>query len=243
MIGSPARFTPAESSSEISGIDITAKGDDRSSIGVRTISDQSTILASIPAGTEIQYPGRGSPTPPPADVDVIDMLLDPRLRTPSGLEKVVAKIVESASDMTSPGWNGTTNLGNVGASTDYRVVVVNGNCALESGTGFGILVVRGNLGLSGSFHWNGLVLVIGQGSITMAGATSGTISGGVLVARTRADDRSPSNELGTVLMTPGPVVVDFSGTANRFRLENPGAASLDLVNHRFPYLRIAIREY
>jgi hypothetical protein len=243
MAGSPVRFIPADSSSDISGIDITARGDDRRSIGVRTAPDQLTILASIPGGTELHYPGRGNPNPPPADVGVIDSLLDPRLRTPAGLEKLVDRIVESASDIRSPGWSGTTVLGNMGTSSDYRVVVVNGNCVVGAGTGFGILLVRGRLSFTGSFRWNGLVLVIGQGSIATIGAASGTISGGVLVARTRADDRSLANELGTMLTTPGPVDVDFSGSGNSFQLENPGAASMDLVNQRFPYLPIAIREY
>jgi hypothetical protein len=243
LSGSPVRFTPSDSSSEISGIDITARGDDRRSIGVRTVPDQLTILSSIPTGTELQYPGRGNPNPPPADVGVIDTLLDPRLRTPTGLERLVDRIAESASDMNSPGWNGTTTLANIGSSSDYRVVVVNGNCVVGAGTGFGILLVRGRLSFTGSFRWNGLVLVIGQGSIATIGAASGTISGGVLVARTRADDRSLANELGTMLTTPGPVDVDFSGSGNSFQLENPGAASMDLVNQRFPYLPIAIREY
>jgi Tfp pilus assembly protein PilX len=243
MAGSPVRFTPADSRSEISGIDITAKGDDRHSIGVRTVPDQSMILTGIPAGTEIQYPGRGNPSPPPADVGVIDTMLDPRLRAPAGLERVVDRIVEYASDLSSPGWNGTTVVGNVGTTSDYRIVVVNGNCVLGPGAGYGILLVRGNLSLTGSFRWNGLVLVIGQGSIATIGTATGTISGGILVARTRADDRGPANELGTMLVTPGPVNVDFGGSGNSVQLENPGEANLDLVNQRFPYLPIAIREY
>ncbi len=128
-------------------------------------------------------------------------------------------------------------------ASDYRVVVVNGDCVLGSGTGFGILLVRGKLSLTGSFRWNGLILVIGQGSIASSGTAIGTISGGVVVARTRADDRSPANELGTMLATPGPVDVDFSGSGSSLQLENPGAASMDLVNQKFPYLPIGIREY
>jgi hypothetical protein len=159
------------------------------------------------------------------------------------LERIVDRIVESASDINNPGWNGSAFVGNIGSASDYRIVVVNGNCVLGSGTGFGILLVRGSLTLTGSFRWNGLVLVMGQGLIATMGSASGTISGGILVARTRADDRGPSNELGTMLVTPGPVDVDFSGSGNSLQLENPGAASLDLVNQRFPYLPIAIREY
>ena len=159
------------------------------------------------------------------------------------MERVVDRIAENASDLSSPGWNGTTVLGNIGTTSDYRIAVVNGDCVLGSGTGFGILLVRGNLSLTGSFRWNGLVLVIGQGSIATVGATNGTISGSVLIARTRASDRSPANELGTILTAPGPSEADFGGSGNSFRLENPGAASLNLVNQRFPYLPISIREY
>ena len=104
-----------------------------------------SVLASIPDQNEFHYPGRGNPSPPPADVGVIDTLLDPRLRTPVRLERIVDSIIENASDRSSPGWSGTTVLGNMGTSSDYRVVVVNGNCVLGSGTGFGILLVRGKL--------------------------------------------------------------------------------------------------
>lgn len=243
LAGSPLLFTPAASSSGISGIDITARGDDRRAIGVQTTPDQMSILASIPDENEFHYPGRGNPSPPPADVGVINTLLDPRLRTPVRLERLVDSIIESASDRSSPGWSGTTVLGNMGTSSDYRVVVVNGNCVLGSGTGFGILLVRGKLSLTGTFRWNGLILVIGQGSIASSGTVSGTISGVVVVARTRRDDRNPENELGTMLATPGPVDVNFSGSESSLQLENPGAASMDLVNQKFPYLPIGIREY
>jgi len=243
LAGSPLLFPPVGASSGISGIDITAMGDDRSAIGVRTTLDQMTVLSNIPDVHEFQYPGRGNTSPPPADVAVIDALLDPRLRTPVGLERISERIAESASDVRSPGWSGTTILGSMGSSTDYRVVVVNGNCLLGSGTGFGILLVRGNLRMSGSFHWNGLILVIGQGSIAWTGAGSGSISGAMFVARTRADDRSPASELGTILTAPGAVDVDISGAGNSIQLENPGAAGMELVNQKFPYVPIAIREY
>ena len=216
LAGSPARFAPADAVSEIS------------TIGVLTSEDQVAVLADIP---------------PSADVAVVDALLDPRLRTPAGAERMVDRIVANASDRFNSDWSGTTNLGSVGASNDYRIVVVDGDCLLGSGTGFGVLLVRGNLGLSGSFRWNGLILVIGQGSITWAGTGSGIVSGGVFVMRTRASDRSANNPLGTLLPAVGPVDADFSGTGNSIQLENPGTAAMDLVNQKFPYLPIAVREY
>ena len=67
-------------------------------------------------------------------------------------------------------------VGNIGSGQDYRVVAVNGDCELSSGTGYGILLVRGNLKLSGNFHWNGLILVIGQGEIEWSQSGHGEIS-------------------------------------------------------------------
>jgi len=241
--GAPVLFKPADLSSRISGIDTTATGDDRRAIGVLTDSDRASVLSTIPDPTGFQYPGRGNPSPPPADVSVIDTLLDLRLRSPAGMESIVDRIVESSSEKYSPGWSGSTIIGNAGTASDYRVIVVNGDCLLGTGAGFGILLVRGNLRVTGSFHWNGLILVIGQGSVASSGTVTGIITGGLFVMRTRADDRNPLNESGTMLTAPGSVEVDFSGSGNSLQIENPGAAALELVNQKFPYIPIAIREY
>jgi hypothetical protein len=243
LLGSPVLFTPSGPGSGISGVDISVRGDDRSAIGVPTTVDRMSILAGIPDLNEFQYPGRVNPSPPPADVAAIGTLMDPRFRTPQGLERIVDTIIESASDVSDPSWNGSTALGDVGTSSDYRIAIVNGNCTLGSGSGFGILLVRGNLKLAGTFRWNGLILVIGQGSIGWQGTGSGVISGGVIAARTRADDRSAANELGSILTAPGSVDVDFGGAGSSLQLNNPGAAGLDQVNQKFPYVPIAIREY
>jgi hypothetical protein len=228
LAGSPASFAPAGAMTEISGVDSSAQGADRSAIGVLTIEDQAAVQESNPTQ---------------ADIAVVDALLDSRLRTPSGAERMVERIIAKASDRMDPGWSGTSTVGSMGASNDYRIVAVNGDCVLGSGTGFGVLLVRGNLVLTGSFRWNGLILVIGQGSITWTGTGSGIVSGGMFVMRTRANDRSAANVLGTLLPVAGPVNVDFSGTDSSIRLENPGVAAMDLVNQKLPYVPIAVREY
>ena len=241
--GSPAVFVPGGPGSAVSGLDSSAHGDDRLAIGVRTDADLASVLATIPTAIAYQYPGRGNPSPPPPDAGLIESLLDPRLRTPSGAERIVERILESATDASAPGWNGVTVLGNIGTHTDYRIVVVNGDCELGPGSGFGLLLVRGNLHLTGSFRWDGLILVIGQGGVSRGGAGSGIISGGMFVMRTRAGDRSSDNELGTVLPVSGLTNVDFSGAGTSLQLENPGAAAIALVNQKFPYVPISNREY
>jgi len=139
----------------------------------------------------------------------------------------------------NPGWTGSSLVGNIGSGQDYRVVAINGDCELSFGTGYGLLLVRGHLKLSGNFHWNGLILVIGQGEIEWSQPGHGEIFGNVFVARTRADDRSASNPLGTILQQRGPVSVNFSGVD----IVNPGAAILGLANQKFPFVPISIREF
>jgi len=168
--------------------------------------------------------------------------MDPRLTTTSGIERIVGTIVSNATEVLNPGWNGRSVVGNVGNTEDYRVVVVNGDCELNSGTGYGILLVRGKLKFSGNFRWNGLILVLGQGEMDWLQPGHGEIFGLVFVARTRAGDRSPSNELGTLLQQRGPVSVNFSAATSSLDLENPGSVVLGLANQKFPYVPISIRE-
>jgi Tfp pilus assembly protein PilX len=240
--GSPVSFIPSSPGSGISGKDASAMGDDRNAFGVLTVADRASVLATIPDSEAIHYPGKSVLLPPPVDIVVLDgsagSLLDPRLTTPSGIERIVDTIVANATEIMNPGWNGSATIGNIGSGEDYRVVAVNGDCELTSGTAYGLLLVRGHLKLSGNFHWDGLILVIGQGEIEWSQAGHGEISGNVFVARTRADDRSASNELGTLLQQRGPVSVNFSGV----NLVNPGAVVLGLANQKFPFVPISIRE-
>ena len=226
--GSPAMFVPTDPVSELSGRDASASGDDRHAIGVLDAADKALVLASI------------------ADVVLLDgsdgSLLDPRLSTPAGIERIVGTVVSNATEVMNPGWNGRAVIGNMGNSQDYRVVVVNGDCEMNSSAGYGVLLVRGNLKLSSNFRWNGLILVVGQGQVDWVQPGHGEIFGLVFVARTRAGDRSPSNELGTLLPQRGPVSVNLSAPGSSLYLQNPGAGILGLANQKFPYVPISIRE-
>jgi hypothetical protein len=55
---------------------------------------------------------------------------------------------------------------------------VNGNTNLGPGTGYGILLARGNVNVTGDFVWNGLILIIGTGTLQMNGH-SVTVNGGL----------------------------------------------------------------
>lgn len=62
-------------------------------------------------------------------------------------------------------------------------VMVNGDLALNGYTGYGLLLVTGKLTYSGDSGWQGIVLVIGQGTVVEQGsAGGGEFDGAVVVA-------------------------------------------------------------
>ncbi len=139
---------------------------------------------------------------------------------PAGsLERIVASITTNALDvLDSPAL-----VGNYGSPTDYRVAVVNGDCTLGSGTGYGLLLVRGKLTLSGNFVWTGLILVIGEGVVLHQPAAIGEVLGGFFVARTV--DSEPAWD-------------DLTGVHVQY-----DASAWARANALFPYAVISIREY
>jgi hypothetical protein len=133
--------------------------------------------------------------------------MDARLKTSSGLNDLVASVTRNAADV-----YGSETFSNYGGPANYRVAVVNGDAELRSGTGFGILLVRGALNLAADFTWNGIVLVIGPGAIQV----DGTINGGFFIA--------PA-------LTPAGVTYTVTD-----------AAQVHAASQPFPYNPIAIRE-
>jgi hypothetical protein len=70
------------------------------------------------------------------------------------------------------------------SATNPVVVVVNGDFNLHgNGTGYGLLVVTGTLDYDPDASWNGIILVIGQGTFTSSKAGIGAINGAVFVAQ------------------------------------------------------------
>lgn len=67
--------------------------------------------------------------------------------------------------------------------------------------GSGILVVTGDAVASGLFHWNGMILVIGTGNLTINGGGGGQINGGMLVAKLQTVNGVLQMGLGTVDFT------------------------------------------
>jgi hypothetical protein len=94
--------------------------------------------------------------------------------------------------------------------TNPMIVAVQGNLDLTGwhNTGYGLLLVTGNLNYDADASWKGIVLVIGQGTVTGSRSGPGQFNGAFFVAQTR--DPTTWNLLpGTNL---GAASVDFSPT-------------------------------
>jgi len=89
-------------------------------------------------------------------------------------------------------------------------VVINGDLDLTGwhNTGYGLLLVTGNLNYDPDAGWDGIVLVIGQGTVTGSKGGNGEFLGAFLVASTRDSSGSlwPDPNLGLLS-------VNFSGGA------------------------------
>ena len=106
-----------------------------------------------------------------------------------------------------PNYNnsGTTyNFGGTGWPSDMsasnpKVVYVDGSFDLGPNTGYGILVVTGNFHYHGNSGWNGIILVVGDGTTTFDGngGGNGEFDGAVFVATTRDASGNQLTNYGT----------------------------------------------
>ena len=110
--------------------------------------------------------------------------------------------------ITSPsGVSTTLTAAQVGTTASRKIVFVDGAATINSVNGAGILVVTGQLTLSGNFNYNGLIMCIGEGSLLRNGGGNGEISGGIFVAKTR-------DSAGAFLSTLGIPTFDTNGGGN-----------------------------
>ena len=82
--------------------------------------------------------------------------------------------------------------------TSHQFTFVDGNCTLNSGSGF--LVVTGKLTLRGNPDFRGVILVLGEGVVERDGGGNGDILGGITIARF---NRTSGNFLAPTFTTNG----------------------------------------
>jgi len=84
------------------------------------------------------------------------------------------------------GTEAINSAGGLGATNPAGLLTfVDGDFTLGPGspTGQGTLIVTGNLTLNGNFNWNGVIMVLGGGSVQRSGGGNGNIYGAMFVAK------------------------------------------------------------
>jgi Tfp pilus assembly protein PilV len=191
-------------------------------IGTSDIADQISYAAQVPGPRTGNYMGT-APTFPvgvSATPSIVDMGTDANgtqallnYSNPAQLNSMVSQIANGAdqtytcntvNNLTNPaggtsaqcsGTAGTAASG-VTAATP-QVTYVNGDFTLNGGAG--VLVVTGNLTISGGMIFDGLILVVGQGTVKINGGGGGgsSIYGSVFVADTNSRS-TPFAQLATL---------------------------------------------
>jgi Tfp pilus assembly protein PilX len=119
----------------------------------------------------------------------VGMEMPPWLRNPYALDtavKALYNVALNSADPTNPtgryfpsGVNPTTWGDN---ATATGITFCDGDCVLGPADGGGILVVTGTLTLHGTFSFNGLIIVTGQGGVIRSGGGTGLIQGNLVIA-------------------------------------------------------------
>jgi hypothetical protein len=167
---------------QIDGNDMNAPNGTASgvpAIGFTNSNDASSIASSaVPSNKYL------SPSAP--NVGVVS--LPPALQTPSGLDSLVKSITQNADLVLTSSHGNALDQRSLPANmsaTNPMVIVVNGDFNLHgTGTGYGLLVVTGTLDYDPDASWNGVILVIGEGTFTSSKFGNGVINGAVFVAQT-----------------------------------------------------------
>src|SRR6267142_1259651 len=103
------------------------------------------------------------------------------------------------SNRTNP-YNGPGYTWPAMSASNPQTVYVDGSFDLGPNTGYGLLVVTGNFHYHGNSGWNGIILVVGDGTTTFdgQGGGNGEFDGAIFVATTRDVNGVQLNNFGTV---------------------------------------------
>jgi hypothetical protein len=173
------------------------------------------ILTQIPIGPPAsadrrpQYPSGAAPLPSVNSVSV-----QANMQTVGGLNSLVQNISQVADKVINPTpVDPTTGLGTATqanfpagmSSSNPMTIVVNGNLDLNGwhNTGYGLLVVTGELKYDPDASWKGIVLVIGVGKLSSSKGGSGDFHGAMLLANTVNTTTSPYTPLSPPTVAPG----------------------------------------
>jgi len=175
-----------------------------SAIGVPDNPDVATVKSGIPVSPTNEtgnFTGSGS-TP-----NVAQVTLAANLQTVQGLNQLSQTIVQNA-DAVITGPATEASLPSAMSNTNPMTIAVQGDFTLGTSipAGYGLLLVTGNFTYDSGASWNGIVLVIGKGTVTgNSNGAGGTFNGAMLVAQTVDSSGNP-------LPGPNPGPATFNDT-------------------------------
>jgi hypothetical protein len=148
------------------------------------------------------------------------------LQTPNNARQYLNELEAAARSQGryySPG-SGSAMTVNSGTATNPVFTFVDGDCNLDGGAG--LLVVTGNLNMSGNPSFDGVILVLGGGSVNRDGGGSGNINGSMVISSFQRtwpaadDDPAISNNIEYPFLAPsfntnggGNSTMQYSSTA------------------------------
>jgi Tfp pilus assembly protein PilX len=208
---------PHSNPSLVSGTDVAqgpnagvgcGPGNNEPAVGAYDNGSVSTLTAPGYLNRPGNYPSGSTASPA---VSNVNSQLGP-FSTVDGLTKVVNTITAAAGANVFPNASSSAPT-NMGTNAAPVINVVQGPLSL-GGSGAGILLVEGDLTLNGGFSYNGIILVIGTGTVTKNGGGGGTLNGSLLVANMYTDaTHSTLIPLG-YNNPPGPPLIGWNGGGN-----------------------------
>jgi hypothetical protein len=174
-------------------------------VAVPDFADVNNVKGGIPTSPNESpsFTGMGGFTP-----NVAQVTLATSLQTVQGLNQLSQTIIQNA-DAVIAGPATEANLPSAMSSANPMTVAVQGDFtfgAASTPTGYGLLLVTGNFTYASGANWNGIVLVIGKGTMTTSeNGSGGTFSGATLIAQTL-------DSSGNLLVGPHPGPATFNDT-------------------------------
>src|SRR5215213_5505387 len=199
--GAPMTFDIGDSAAKYyTGTDNAAHTSNLPTFGVTNAADVAVATDAITKGATVDA------TPRVLQVPIAD--LPSWLQTADSARAFLNDMQMVARSM---GRYYTSFSGYAGTDASPAFTFVNGNATLDGGAG--LMFVTGNLIMNGSPTFNGVILVLGEGTINRDGGGNGNVLGSVYLARFA---RSwPSSENGSAHPFLAPVFhTDGGGTAN-----------------------------
>ncbi len=183
-----------------SGTDNATSGTNLPTFGVTHAADQTVANNAITKGATVD----ASP-----QVSIVPMADMPTwLHTADKAREFLNQMQIVARSM---GRYYTSFSGVAGTTTKPEFTFVNGNATVDGGAG--LMIVTGNLIMNGNPTFNGVILVIGEGTVNRDGGGNGNVLGSIYIARFARSWPTSENGLPHPFLAPV-FHTDGGGTAN-----------------------------